>query len=147
MVVIGLDQMMEGLNSLYSRIQGGPDSDNSPIKELIQVSSFAITKQENSSLEQYMYSAYAGVQLASSCHGGYVAIQGAVQTIRMIYVPNQTVRVLNSQNGVLRYSWRLRGGYWKLKGGSQAGQTTFEISVEGITYGEHNSENNDMGGY
>lgn len=45
---------------------------------------------------------------------------------------------------MIRYSWKLRAGYWKLNGGSQAAQSVFEISVDGMTYFEHDSEGQDI---
>ena len=94
MVAIGIDQVMEGVHSIYSRVTGGPATDTSPIKEFISYSSYAITGSQNSKLEQYAISAYSGVQLASSCYGGFVAVQSAVQAVRMTYVPAQTVKVM-----------------------------------------------------
>ena len=144
MVAIGLDQVMEGVHSIYSRANGGPATDTSPIKEFISYSSYTITGSENSKLEQYAISAYSGVQLASSCYGGFVAVQSAVQAVRMTYVPAQTVRVMTIEKNVIRYSWRLRAGYWKLNGGSQAVQSAFEISVDGMTFFEHESGGQDI---
>ena len=143
MVAIGIDQVMEGVNSIYSRVNGGPATDTSPIKEMIKYSASTITGTQNSQLEQYAMSAYAGVQIASSCYGGYVAVQTAVQAVRMTYVPAQTVKTMTVEKGMLRYSWKLRAGYWKLSGGSEAAQSAFEISVDGMTYFEHDSEGQD----
>ena len=144
MVAIGLDQVMEGVHSIYSRVTGGPATDTSPIKEFISYSSYTITGTQNSKLEQYAISAYSGVQLASSCYGGFVAVQSAVQTVRMTYVPAQTVKVMTIEKSVIRYSWQLRAGYWKLSGGSEAAQSAFEISVDGMTYFEHETEGQDV---
>ena len=144
MVAIGIDQVMEGVHSIYSRVTGGPATDTSPIKEFISYSSYAITGSQNSKLEQYAISAYSGVQLASSCYGGFVAVQSAVQAVRMTYVPAQTVKVMTIEKSVIRYSWQLRAGYWKLSGGSEAAQSAFEISVDGMTYFEHETEGQDV---
>ena len=144
MVAIGLDQVMEGVHSIYSRVTGGPATDTSPIKEFISYSSYTITGTQNSKLEQYAISAYSGVQLASSCYGGFVAVQSAVQAVRMTYVPAQTVKVMTIEKSVIRYSWQLRAGYWKLSGGSEAVQSAFEISVDGMTYFEHETEGQDV---
>jgi RHS repeat-associated protein len=144
MVAIGLDQVMEGVNSIYSRVSGGPATDTSPIKEFISQSSYAITGSQNSKLEQYAISAYSGVQLASSCYGGFVSLQTAIQAVRMTYVPAHTVRIMTIEKGFLRYSWELKAGYWKLSGGSDAAQAVFEISVDGMTYFEHDAENENV---
>ena len=144
MVAIGVDQVMEGVHSIYSRVTGGPATDTSPIKEFISYSSYTITGSQNSKLEQYAISAYSGVQLASSCYGGFVAVQSAVQAVRMTYVPAQTVKVMTIEKSVIRYSWQLRAGYWKLSGGSEAAQSAFEISVDGMTYFEHETEGQDV---
>ena len=144
MVTIGLDQVMEGVNSIYSRVSGGPATDTSPIKEFISQSSYVITGSQNSKLEQYAISAYSGVQLASSCYGGFVSLQTAIQAVRMTYVPAHTVRIMTIEKGFLRYSWELKAGYWKLSGGSDAAQAVFEISVDGMTYFEHDAENEDV---
>ena len=62
----------------------------------------------------------------------------------MTYVPAHTVRIMTIEKGFLRYSWELKAGYWKLSGGSDAAQAVFEISVDGMTYFEHDAENEDV---
>ena len=102
MVTIGLDQVMEGVNSIYSRVSGGPATDTSPIKEFISQSSYVITGSQNSKLEQYAISAYSGVQLASSCYGGFVSLQTAIQAVRMTYVPAQNILgVLDNKSDIV----------------------------------------------
>lgn len=59
------------------------------------------------------------------------------------HVPTQTVKIMTVEKGMLRYSWKLRAGYWKLGGGSEAAQSAFEISVDGMTYFEYDSEGQD----
>lgn len=67
-------------------------------------------------------------------------MQGAVQAVRLTYVPAHSVRVLTSQDNVLRYTWRLKAGFWKISGGSEASQAVIEISVDGVTHLKHESE-------
>lgn len=138
--VIGMDQIMEGLESYHSRMTGGPATDSSPIKEVIKSSAYVVTGERNSNLEQVAISMYTGVQWSSSCYSGYVALQGAVQAVRLTYVPAHSVRVLTSQDNVLRYTWRLKAGFWKISGGSEASQAVIEISVDGVTHLKHESE-------
>lgn len=70
----------------------------------------------------------------------FVAVQSVVRAVRMTYVPAQTVKVMTIEKSVIRYSWQLRAGYWKLSGGSEAAQSVFEVSVDGMTYLEHDTE-------
>lgn len=54
------------------------------------------------------------------------------------------------EKGFLRYSWRLKTGYWKLDGASEAAGSTYEIVVDGMTYFDYDGtiqtgdENHDL---
>lgn len=135
---LGVNQALGGLDSMISRAEGGPATDNSPIQYAYRSFAQTITGKEGSDVEIFLNYSFDCVELASSCYGGYVAVRTTVSAVRIINVPARTVKTPVINNGYIKWTFELRAAYWKLRGGGTAATEAISIMFDGVSEMSHN---------
>ena len=95
------------------------------------------TGSDNSTVVYYLDYSYKIIEMTSSCYGGIISIRTAVQSMRFIYVPAETVKRPILDNGYIRWTFEMNASYWKLQGGDSAGSAAFNILLDATSKADH----------
>ena len=137
LLVLGADQMYEGLNSIRSRMMGGPATDASFVKQIISETSTRLTGQQGSGMEQGLLETYTAIQMASSCYSGIVTAKSTIKALSLTRVPAHTEIVPVLQKSTIHWELELKASYWKVNGVEDAVSGAFSLIFQGISVFEH----------
>ena len=145
MFLLGLNQVMAGIENIANNARGLPLNDSTPIQSALRTTAQTVTGKEGSALEYTFESVYVIADMASSCYGAIVSVQAVYSAMKWTYVPAHTVKTPVIDNGYIRWTFKLEASCWKLKGGRDAVEASYDLIIEGAsTIGPSEEDNNGL---